>query len=242
LTHLENGATELVQRDEARNAAYMEALALVNPHDHPKITELFSEATDEYRLLLEKEVEAAFLPISKKVLLADANVVADLAKKLSLAMTKLSKLGMPASLAVKEIDMAQDILSEFRSQIKYIEEISRRTEWLVGQFEEIDNDRTIYPGGAAGEAFDIKLTKLWLQAGHKVTSTIGGNMERYFLHAYEAATCSERDSVSRSLANAIKYIRTQAAQPSGRQKQRAGSERHRAAFEEILRSRQLKPK
>jgi hypothetical protein len=220
----------------AQKAAYLAASTVLNPNKKRSITKKFSMLIGTYKLLFRKDIRPAFTPISKKDLLGVATKVTKISDELSQSMKKFFLLGMPASLAVRHIaEMQEYLLENLQILAKHLGRIQVKTKWIIWQIKELEQKRTIRPLPAVGEAFDMDLAELWVEAGHKFSSTVDGPTAVFFEHAYEAATGTERQTVTRALTNASKFIKSGMKRPTIDQIKRAARAKHTATFDKIQR-------
>jgi hypothetical protein len=225
----------------SRKDAFAAALGLLNPNNNPGLTSQFSELIDNQSLLLLGFVRPAFPPVSKKELLITARAVVRISKALSEGVKRLIALGVPASLAAADVDASQNDLSiKLPKLIVHVDTIGTIASRNVARFDKIKHERTIYPMHPQGKAFDCKLAEIWLSAGHKFTTTTGGETELFYAKSYEAVTGDERETVSRALANGNEYVKSIKNQPSRGQKKTAASTRHLTAYLALARDRDNK--
>jgi hypothetical protein len=219
------------------SAAYDAALALLNPKNDARIGKQFEDVIATYRLHFLHDVGPLFQPVSKKVLLSQARDVIKISDLLSRCIAKFYVLGMPSSLAVTETATMQECLAKSQILDGLLQELQMRAKWIILQINQLKHQRTIYPLPATGEAFDMELAEVWVKAGHKFTSTTEGRTAKFFLHAYEAATGKERDTVSRALTNARRFLESGMKRPTSDQINRAARAKRKTTVDKIQRGR-----
>jgi hypothetical protein len=182
-------------------SAFDEAMRILGPGDDGKITARFERILTVHSMIIDREVASPSAPISRKELIESAQQVESLSQKLNEAILEFMPMGLTLELSKSGKESFHELIAvnlpKLMASVNEIKEIARL---CSGRYLADIKSKTISPRYTIMERFSNDLTDLWIEAGHKVKTTTGGELDQFFIASLQAVTGKPRESVSRLLS------------------------------------------
>jgi hypothetical protein len=212
-------------------SAFDEAMRILGPGVDGTRTVNLERILHVHSMIIEKEVAPSSAPISRKALIESAHQVEILSQKLNEAIVGFMPLGLaielrkPGKVSLHELLAVN--LPQLMANVKEIQEIAH---FCSDRYSADINSKTISPRDTIIERFSNDLTDLWIEAGHEVKTTTGGELDQFFIACLQAVTGRPRESVSRLLSFARQRSIDKKSSEHKAITERANSVRHTVGF------------
>jgi hypothetical protein len=178
-------------------------------------------------MIIEKEVAPSSARIKRKALIKSAQLVESLSQKLNDAILSFMPMGLAIELEKpSKINLHELIAVDLPKLMASVKEIHEIAHLCNSRYLADIKSKTVSARDTIMERFGKDLTDIWIDAGHEVKTTTGGEFDQFFIACFQAVAGKPRESVSRLLSVALRHSLAKNSPKYQAKNQRADSVRH----------------